>query len=136
MTGKCLAACAKSGRRRRMFKNQSWKGASALGADVSKRVAFLIEIFSTAYLDLIGQTIIPQLEGILQLFNSDVQEFVWAADNITAIRLTWARGKELWSVAADRFQVMDQRLTDLNLKLDHSPEDFGIRLESRHILTE
>ena len=86
--------------------------------DADKRVPALLEIFSSNYQTRIEQNIKPQLDAIQNLFDIDEKELDWASDNVTSIRLNWARAKDLWPAADASFDVIDHRLNDISPKLD------------------
>jgi hypothetical protein len=86
--------------------------------DTGLRVASIAKVLSVALQERLEDVVTPQLKAIRQLFVADVGEYDWCSDNVATISLTWARIRELWPTAAMQLDEVEQKLREMDPKLD------------------
>jgi hypothetical protein len=98
------------------FLDDTLKRASAM--DAESRSVYLAKELAVAVRMRVDQKIEPQLNAIRALFEIDVTEFEWCADNITRIELTWAHVKDIWPAGGEEFVQLNRILEQIGSELD------------------
>jgi len=68
----------------------------AAAMEPEARKAYFSKELGTAMRHRVDQIITHQLHAIRQMFDLDVTQFEWCADDVTRIELTWSHIKDLW----------------------------------------